>query len=234
MPLGGGMVLLGLDLAQVREIEAFSALRLDLDAATRRQLDRGAEQSRSPSKQPQYAPRYAVDEQVMIVFAVTRQLHERDVPVAALRESRVGGMAADLPQVGDGLRTGKTLTKEIEADLRRGASAYKKTAVTTKPAGVAEIGSVVEHRHDTLGGDEWSEYRDLVETVENTRKITRTLRDGGDVEKLKRNSATASAPRAPTRRRWQRTASLLRDLWRGSPAAAPAGEGQARGRHSSN
>jgi hypothetical protein len=45
-------------------------------------------------------------------------------------------MAANFPQVGDGIRTGKTLTKEIEAELRRGIEAYKKTAVTTKPAGI--------------------------------------------------------------------------------------------------
>jgi hypothetical protein len=36
-------------------------------------------------------------------------------------------MAAQFPQVGEGIRTGKVLSKEIEADLRRGIEAYSKT-----------------------------------------------------------------------------------------------------------
>jgi hypothetical protein len=35
-------------------------------------------------------------------------------------------MATSYPNIGEGLRTGKTLTKEIEADLRRAIDAYKK------------------------------------------------------------------------------------------------------------
>ena len=62
-----------------------------------------------------------------------------DVPVASVREWEKGFhefMAAKFPQVGDGIRTGKALTKEIEAELTRGIEEYKKTAVTTKPAGI--------------------------------------------------------------------------------------------------
>jgi len=39
-------------------------------------------------------------------------------------------MAASFPQVGDGLRQAKDLTKEIEADLRRGIEAFKKSVGT--------------------------------------------------------------------------------------------------------
>ncbi len=127
---------LRLDLAQYRELEAFAAFASDLDAATRRQLDRGA-RTVEVLKQPQYAP-MPVEQQVMIIFAVTNGFID-DVPVAGVREWEKGFhafMAANFPQVGDGIRTGKTLTKEIEAELRRGIEAYKKTAVTTKPAGI--------------------------------------------------------------------------------------------------
>jgi len=47
-------------------------------------------------------------------------------------------MAKSYPQVGENLRTGKTLTKEIEADLRRGIEAYKKTVPAAKPAGITK------------------------------------------------------------------------------------------------
>ena len=46
---------LRLDLAQFRELEAFAAFASDLDAATRRQLDRGA-RTVEILKQPQYSP----------------------------------------------------------------------------------------------------------------------------------------------------------------------------------
>src|SRR5215813_8363956 len=129
---------LRLDLAQYRELEAFSAFASDLDAATRRQLDRGA-RTVEVLKQPQYAP-MPVEQQVMIIYAVTNGFID-DVPVNQVREWEKGFhefMAQKYPQVGEGLRTGKVLTKEIEADLRRGIEDYKKTVSATKPAGITK------------------------------------------------------------------------------------------------
>jgi F-type H+-transporting ATPase subunit alpha len=129
---------LRLDLAQFRELEAFAAFASDLDAATRRQLDRGA-RTVEVLKQGQYQP-MPVEQQVMIIFAVTNGFID-DVPVATVREWEKGFhayMATNFPQVGEGIRTGKTLTKEIEADLRRGIDAYKKTVTAPKPAGVTK------------------------------------------------------------------------------------------------
>jgi len=129
---------LRLDLAQFRELEAFSAFASDLDAATRRQLDRGA-RTVEVLKQGQYQP-MPVEQQIMIIFAVTNGFID-DVPVAQVREWERGFhefMAASYPQVGEGLRSGKTLTKEIEADLRRGIDAYKKTVTPAKPAGITK------------------------------------------------------------------------------------------------
>ncbi|MDA8000022.1 MAG: F0F1 ATP synthase subunit alpha [Alphaproteobacteria bacterium] len=56
-----------LELAQYREMEAFSQFASDLDAATRRLLERGRRLTEL-LKQPQYAP-LAVEEQVAVIFA---------------------------------------------------------------------------------------------------------------------------------------------------------------------
>jgi F-type H+-transporting ATPase subunit alpha len=60
---------LRLDLAQYRELEAFSAFASDLDAASRAQLGRGARLVEL-LKQPQYSP-FAVGDQVVSVWAGT-------------------------------------------------------------------------------------------------------------------------------------------------------------------
>jgi F-type H+-transporting ATPase subunit alpha len=121
---------LRLDLAQYRELEAFAAFASDLDAATKRQLDRGA-RTVEVLKQGQYQP-MAVEQQVMIIYAVTNGFLD-DVPTQDVRNWERGFlefMAARFPQVGDGLRQAKDLSKELEADLRRGIEAYKQTTGT--------------------------------------------------------------------------------------------------------
>src|ERR671926_397643 len=124
---------LRLDLAQYRELEAFAAFASDLDAATRRQLDRGA-RTVEVLKQGQYQP-MAVEQQVMIIFAVTNGFLD-DVPVADVRDWERGFhdfMAARFPQVGDRIRTERTLSKDTEGDLRRGIEEYKRTVGTPAP-----------------------------------------------------------------------------------------------------
>ena len=109
---------LRLDLAQYRELEAFAAFASDLDAATRRQLDRGA-RTVEILKQPQYSP-YPVEDQVMVLYAVTNGLVD-EVPTARIREWERGFldyMHGQAPQVGTGIRTNKALSKDAEAELR--------------------------------------------------------------------------------------------------------------------
>jgi len=73
---------LRLDLAQYRELEAFSAFGSDLDKASKAQLERGARLVEL-LKQPQYAP-FSVERQVVSVWAgTTGQLDE--VPVSDVR-----------------------------------------------------------------------------------------------------------------------------------------------------
>ena len=78
---------LRLDLAQFRELEAFSAFASDLDAATRRQLDRGA-RTVEVLKQGQYRP-MPVEQQIMTIFMVTNGFID-DVPVNQVREFESG------------------------------------------------------------------------------------------------------------------------------------------------
>jgi F-type H+-transporting ATPase subunit alpha len=70
---------LRLDLAQYRELEAFSAFGSDLDKASKAQLERGARLVEL-LKQPQYTP-YPVERQVVSVWAGTSGSID-DVPVA--------------------------------------------------------------------------------------------------------------------------------------------------------
>jgi F-type H+-transporting ATPase subunit alpha len=125
---------LRLDLAQYRELEAFASFASDLDAATKRQLERGA-RTVEVLKQGQYAP-MPVEQQVMIIYAVTNGFLD-DVAVGTLREWERGFhefMGAQFPQVGERLRSEKVLSKEIEADLKRAIDEYKKVAVSGKPS----------------------------------------------------------------------------------------------------
>ncbi|HEX2716482.1 MAG TPA: F0F1 ATP synthase subunit alpha, partial [Gemmatimonadaceae bacterium] len=119
---------LRLDLAQYRELEAFAAFASDLDAATKRQLERGA-RTVEVLKQPQYSP-MPVEQQVMIIFAVTNGFID-DVPVAQVREWERGFhefMHTQFPQVGQAIRKERALSKEMEGTLRQGIEAYKKVA----------------------------------------------------------------------------------------------------------
>ena len=74
---------LRLDLASFRELEAFSQLGTELDAATQRQLDRG-ERMVELLKQPQYRP-YPVEDQVLSIFAGSKGVLD-DLPVAKVSE----------------------------------------------------------------------------------------------------------------------------------------------------
>ena len=119
---------LRLDLAQYRELEAFSAFASDLDAATKRQLDRGA-RTVEMLKQGQYQP-MAFESQSMIIFAVINGYID-DVPVAKVRDWETGFHAylkAQFPQVVDKIRSEKAISKDTEAELRRGIEQYKASA----------------------------------------------------------------------------------------------------------
>ncbi|HEV2749763.1 MAG TPA: F0F1 ATP synthase subunit alpha [Gemmatimonadales bacterium] len=119
---------LRLDLAQYRELEAFAQFGSELDQATQKQLARG-ERVVEVLKQPQYQP-MAVEQQVMIIFAVTGGFLD-DVSVEAIRDWERGFrdfMAAEHPEVGEEIRTRKVLNDELSARLKAAIQAYKQIA----------------------------------------------------------------------------------------------------------
>jgi F-type H+-transporting ATPase subunit alpha len=73
---------LKLDLAQYRELEAFSAFGSDLDAASKSQLARGARLVEL-LKQPQYSP-FSVEQEIISIWAGTTGVLD-DVPVEDVR-----------------------------------------------------------------------------------------------------------------------------------------------------
>jgi F-type H+-transporting ATPase subunit alpha len=118
---------LRLDLAQYRELEAFAQFGSELDAATQKQLARGA-RTVEMLKQPQYAP-MPVEQQVMIIFAVTNGYLD-DVPVDQIREFEHGFhefMRTQRPDIGNSIRTTKVIGKEGEQPLIDAINAYKET-----------------------------------------------------------------------------------------------------------
>jgi F-type H+-transporting ATPase subunit alpha len=118
---------LRLDLAQYRELEAFAAFASDLDAATKKQLERGA-RTVEVLKQGQYVP-MPVEQQAMIIYAVTNGFLD-DVDTAKIRDWEKGFhayMAKQVPQVGDKIRSEKQISKDTEAELKRAIENYKKS-----------------------------------------------------------------------------------------------------------
>jgi F-type H+-transporting ATPase subunit alpha len=118
---------LRLDLAQYRELEAFAQFGTDLDAATQRQLARGA-RTVEVLKQPQYAP-LAVEDQVMILYAVTNG-HLDDIEVSRIRAFERGFldyMRTTRPDVGRAIRDDHDLKDETTQKLVAAIGEFKQT-----------------------------------------------------------------------------------------------------------
>jgi F-type H+-transporting ATPase subunit alpha len=97
---------LKLDLAQYRELEAFSQFGSDLDANTKKQLERG-KRSIEILKQAQYAPMMMSD-QIVILYALSKGYIDT-VPVAKIKEFEKG-------LIYYAHREAKTFYKEIEKE----------------------------------------------------------------------------------------------------------------------
>src|SRR3954464_9614674 len=104
---------LRLDLAAYRELEAFAQLGTELDAATQKQLDRGARLVEL-LKQPQYKP-MSVEQQVMVIFAAT-QGYMDDVPVTRIQEFQ-SGLLAHIETSAPDLRRDLAEKKELSGEI---------------------------------------------------------------------------------------------------------------------
>jgi F-type H+-transporting ATPase subunit alpha len=106
-----------LELAQYREMAAFSQFASDLDASTRKLLDRGARLTEL-LKQPQFSP-LPVEEEVVSIYAGTKGYLD-PLPVGRVTEFE-RRMLADLrsrePGILDAIRTDRDLKPETEKRL---------------------------------------------------------------------------------------------------------------------
>jgi F-type H+-transporting ATPase subunit alpha len=112
---------LRLDLAQFRELEAFSKFGSDLDPATQRQLRRG-ERLVEVLKQGQYAP-VPVEEQIAIIYVATQGLLDA-IPVNRVKEFErefIDKLRLRHQGILDGVRDTGTLPDDTAATLKQAA-----------------------------------------------------------------------------------------------------------------
>ena len=106
-----------LELAQYREMAAFSQFASDLDASTQRLLARGARLTEL-LKQPQYNP-MPVEEQVVVIFAGVRgYLDELDVgKINQFERQMLADMRASHPDILAAIRDDREIRPETERKL---------------------------------------------------------------------------------------------------------------------
>lgn len=116
---------LRLELAQFRNLQAFAAFGSDLDAATKRQLERGL-RLQEVLKQGQFQP-LAVEKEVVIVFAVTNGYLD-DIAVDKVKSFEEGLIAfldSNAKDLVDSLAASKALDDKTLPLLKRALETYK-------------------------------------------------------------------------------------------------------------
>jgi F-type H+-transporting ATPase subunit alpha len=116
---------LRLDLAQFRELEAFSQFGSDLDEKTRTLIERGR-RAVEMLKQPQYAP-LPVEKEVAVLYALTRG-HVDDVAVVDINRFErefLSYLDNEGKEAGEAILKERALTPEVEELLKKHISAFK-------------------------------------------------------------------------------------------------------------
>ena len=116
------------DMAQFRELQAFAQFGTsDLDAATRRQLERG-QRATEVLKQGQFQP-LSLAEETAVIFSLTQGLLD-DVPVAKVRDFEAGlrrFMASNHPELLAEVTDNPVMTPEFSAKLTSAINTFKTT-----------------------------------------------------------------------------------------------------------
>jgi F-type H+-transporting ATPase subunit alpha len=130
---------LKLELAQYRSLEAFALFASDLDAASRRQLARGARLTEL-LRQPQYSP-YPVENQVVSIWAGTNGKFDEVAVEDVLRfESELLDYLKRNTSVLDTLRETNVLDDDTVAALNESVDEFKKGFTTGEGQPLASIG----------------------------------------------------------------------------------------------
>jgi len=131
---------LKLELAQYRALEAFAMFASDLDAASRRQLERGARLTEL-LKQPQYSP-FPVEEQVVSIWAGTKGKLDKLPVVDVLRfERELLDYLGRNTEILTTLRDTNVLDDATEAALDAAVDAFALEFQTGEGASLGEPGS---------------------------------------------------------------------------------------------
>ncbi|MEF2978216.1 F0F1 ATP synthase subunit alpha [Subtercola sp. YIM 133946] len=131
---------LKLELAQYRSLEAFAMFASDLDAASRRQLARGARLTEL-LKQPQYSP-YPVEEQVVSIWAGTNgKLDEVPVEDILRFERELLDYFGRNTEVLTKLRDTNVLSDDIVEALESGVDKFKLEFQTGEGKPLASVGN---------------------------------------------------------------------------------------------
>ena len=123
---------LRLDLAQFRELEAFSAFGSDLDRASKRQLERGARLVEL-LKQPQFNP-FPVERQVVSIWAGTTGALD-EIPVADIHRFEadfLDHIGRDKPEIYAGILESGKLEDDTVAALEKAIEEFKKSFDTSE------------------------------------------------------------------------------------------------------
>ena len=115
------------ELAQYRELEAFTQFGSELDADTKEKLAQG-ERIREVLKQPQYEP-MAVEYQVIIIYAATKK-YLLDVPVEDVlrfEKELFAFVDTKYPELPRDIREQKELTPQLEETLAKAITEFQKT-----------------------------------------------------------------------------------------------------------
>ncbi len=130
---------LKIELAQYRSLEAFAMFASDLDAASRRQLDRGARLTEL-LKQPQYSP-YPIEDQVVSIWAGTNGKLD-EVPVADILrfERELLDYVGRNTEILTRLRETNVLDDATVAELETSVDNFKKEFQTGEGKSLASVG----------------------------------------------------------------------------------------------
>jgi F-type H+-transporting ATPase subunit alpha len=123
---------LRLDLAQYREMAAFSQFASDLDAATRAQLDRG-QRLTELLKQGQYVP-LSIEKQVLIIYAGTQGFVDQ-LPVESLRafeQELYRYIDEKHPDIWSDIRDKRELTDDLKKKLDKAIKKFTKGFVASE------------------------------------------------------------------------------------------------------
>ena len=114
-----------IELAQYRELAAFSQFGSDLDADTKEKLAQG-ERIREILKQPQYKP-LPVEYQIVIIYAATKK-YLLDIPVSKIGDFEKGlfeYVDTKYPEILTNIRERKEMDDETENKLKKAIEAFK-------------------------------------------------------------------------------------------------------------